>query len=294
VVTAVAAGKASIQATAGGKTGAASVTVTAPAPAPVATVGVTLGTAALTTGQTTQATATPRDAQGNALTGRTVSWSSSNGNVATVSASGVVTAVGAGSATISATSEGKTGSAGVTVTAPIAPVATVAVALGTSSVVAGGGTQATATLRDAQGNTLTGRSVTWSSSNPSVATVSGTGAVSAVAPGTASITATSEGKTGAATLTVTTRPVARIDLNPMTVNLDLSSKRSMSVTAIAYDVSGTPIADAPLTWGTSDPSIATAAGSSTGGTVTGNKVGQATLFVSAGNVTATARIMVKD
>jgi parallel beta-helix repeat protein len=63
--------------------------------------------------------------------------------------------------------------------------------------------QATATLRDASGNVLTGRAIVWSSSSPSVANVSGSGLVTAVAPGVATIVATSEGRTGSAALTVT-------------------------------------------------------------------------------------------
>ncbi|HVE35227.1 MAG TPA: Ig-like domain-containing protein [Gemmatimonadaceae bacterium] len=63
----------------------------------------------------------------------------------------------------------------------------------------------TAILQDASGNTLglTGRVVTWSSSDTSKATVSSTGVVHGVAEGTAVITATSEGKSGTSTVTVT-------------------------------------------------------------------------------------------
>src|SRR5207249_10767240 len=63
-------------------------------------------------------TATPKDANGASLSGRAVTWSSSNTSVATVSGSGLVSGVTMGSATISATSEGKTGTASITVTAP--------------------------------------------------------------------------------------------------------------------------------------------------------------------------------
>ena len=86
-------------------------------PAPVARVTVTLALASLTTGSTTQATAVTADSVGTALTGRTVTWSSSATTVATVSSSGLVTAVAPGTANISATSEGKSGVATVTVTA---------------------------------------------------------------------------------------------------------------------------------------------------------------------------------
>ncbi len=86
-------------------------------PLPVAQVTVAPASASVARGATRQLTATLRDASGNVLTGRTVTWGSSNPSVATVNASGLVTGVGVGSATVTATSEGKTGSSAITVTA---------------------------------------------------------------------------------------------------------------------------------------------------------------------------------
>ena len=100
-------------------------------PAAVATVSVSLSSSTLTVQKTAQATATLRDASGNVLTGRTIVWSSSSPAVASVSSSGLVTAASAGVATIVATSEGKTGSAALTVSAA-APVVGVAVFPGQS------------------------------------------------------------------------------------------------------------------------------------------------------------------
>jgi uncharacterized protein YjdB len=86
------------------------------APTAVATVSVSPSPLSLSAGATQQLTATLRDASGNVLTGRSVAWSSSNIAVATVSTSGVVTGVTGGSATITATSEGQSGTSSVTVT----------------------------------------------------------------------------------------------------------------------------------------------------------------------------------
>ena len=85
-----------------------------------------------------------------------------------------------------------------------ASVASVAVSLSATSIALGKTAQATATLKDASGNALSGKTVTWSSSKASVASVTAAGIVTALATGTANIVATSEGKTGYATLTVTT------------------------------------------------------------------------------------------
>jgi uncharacterized protein YjdB len=201
LVTAAGVGTATITATSEGKSGTSVITVTL---VPVATVTVSPATASIMAGATQQLAATTKDANGNVLTGRSISWSSSNVSIATVNASsGLVTGVAAGGpVTITATSEGKSGTASVTVT-PV-PVATVTVTP-SSATVAVGGTQAmSATLRDANNNLLTGRSVTWSSDAPSVASINASnGVVTGVSSGSANVTATSEGKSGTASVSVT-------------------------------------------------------------------------------------------
>jgi hypothetical protein len=191
---------ATMLASCGGTDGATAGTPPPATPAPVAVVGVSLASASVGVGETTQASATLRDAGGAVLVGRFVGWSSSSGSVATVSATGLVTAVSSGSAVIIAASEGQSGSASLSVT--VAPVATVTVRLVTNSLVVGGTTQAFATLRDANSNVLANRTTTWSTSRASVATVSSTGLVTAVGVGAATVTATSEGITGSADLAV--------------------------------------------------------------------------------------------
>src|SRR2546425_1970437 len=179
---------------------AVSVTVTG-CPLPVAAVTVTPPTATIGVGQTAQYLAITRDAFGNPLGGRTVTWSSSNPAVATVNGAGQATGVAVGAATLTATSEGKSGTAAITVAT--VPVASVTVSPATASVQVGQTVPLTATVKDASGNTLTGRTVTWTTSNASVATVSASGLVSGVAAGAATITATSEGHSGTAAITVT-------------------------------------------------------------------------------------------
>src|SRR3989441_418547 len=175
LVSAVAAGAATIAATSEGKTGTAVVTVTA---VPVASVAVTPASASMQTGGTVQLTATPKDANGNPLNGRVVAWTSSNSAVATVSASGLVTGVAIGSTTITATSEGQSGTSSVTVSN--ASVGSVDVSPAAASLQVGQTLQLTATPKDANGAPLSGRVVTWASSNAAVATVGGSGLVTAV------------------------------------------------------------------------------------------------------------------
>jgi hypothetical protein len=118
VVTGVGAGTTQVIGSAGGKTAQATVTVEA---TPVATVTVTPPTATIGIGGTQQMTATTLDANSNVLTGRVVTWASADPSRATVNASsGLVTGVAAGQATITATSEGRVGSALITVSGTLA------------------------------------------------------------------------------------------------------------------------------------------------------------------------------
>jgi hypothetical protein len=173
---------------------------------PVASVTVTPATASLVVGQTVQLSAVPKDSAGTTLVGRTVTWTSSNASVATISGSGLVTARAAGGATVTATSEGKIGTA--TITVALVPVASVAISPAVASILPGGTVQLVATLRDSSGNTLN-RTVAWSSDNPGVASVnSSSGLVTGNAQGKATIVATSEGKTGTADVSVADLPLS--------------------------------------------------------------------------------------
>ena len=185
----------------GGVADTAVVTVT---PAPVTSVMVTPTSASVLQGQTLQLTATIKDSAGNVLSGRAVTWTSSDASVATVSSSGLVGAVAAGSVTITATSEGRSGTAAIVVANT--PVASVVVSPASAGVLVGGTVQLAASPRDAAGNALAGRTVTWASSNNGVATVNGSGVVTGVTVGSATITATSEAKSGTGAITVTAPP----------------------------------------------------------------------------------------
>lgn len=100
----------------------------------------------------------------------TTVWTSSDPMVATVSSTGLVTPKKQGVTTISVTS-GPGVVATSIITVPPPPVASVQVILGKSTLVVGEKTSVNVILRDALGNILAGRAVTWSSSNPAVATV---------------------------------------------------------------------------------------------------------------------------
>src|SRR5438093_313378 len=239
-----------------GKTDTATVSV-AGCTVSVASVTVSPGAPTVQVGQTVQLTATPKDANGTPLTGRVVTWSSNNTSVATVDAGGLVTAGAVGSATITATSEGKSGTASITVTG--VPVASVTVSPAAASVQAGQTQQLTATLKDANGNLLTGRTVTWSSNNTPVATVNGTGLVTAKVAGSATITATSEGQSGTASITVTPVPVASVTVTPASGSVAVGS--TLQLTATPRDANGNPLTGRVITWQSSNNAIASVNGS---------------------------------
>ena len=206
LVTGVAAGSANIAATCEGMSDTAVITVET---VPVASVTVSPASATLVEGESTQFDASVRDEGGQTLADRVVAWATSDPTIATVSATGLVTGVAAGTARISATSEGKSDTATVTVN-PV-PVASVSVSPASASVLVGATTQLTATVRDGAGTTLTGRTVTWATSAAAVATVSSAGLVTGVAAGTATITATSEGVSGTATITASVPTTSTCD-----------------------------------------------------------------------------------
>jgi uncharacterized protein YjdB len=221
-------------------------------PVPVANVSVTLSKTSLTVGETSHATASVTDSHGNALSGRTVTWSSSNTAFATVGGDGLVTSVSPGSATIIASSEGHSGSASLSIAA--APVASVVVFL-PATIVVGTVAQANATVRDANGNPLFGRTVTWSSDNTAVATVSLGGLVSGIAGGTANITATCEGQTGSAPVTISVQTVASVSVSFATAPLGPGGRTQANATA--RDSDGNPVTGRPLSWASDNTLIAT-------------------------------------
>ena len=185
-------------------------------PAPGQVV-VALSTAEFSVGQSAHASATALTEDGNIITGRTIIWSSDDSSVAMVDKDGLVQGVAVGSTRIVATIGGVTGAAAVQIIAapPTPTVASVSVALTRTVVNSGETAEATATARDAMGSVVAGQPVTWTSSNPRVATVSGSGVVVGVSPGTASIAATVAGVAGEATLTVaTTDPVGIVNTPP--------------------------------------------------------------------------------
>ncbi|MDB4870290.1 MAG: hypothetical protein JWL97_1294 [Gemmatimonadales bacterium] len=279
LVSAVSVGTTQITASSEGKSTTATITATAPAPVPVATISVSPATSSLLVGATVQLSATTYDANNNVLTGRSVGWSSANAGIASVNSNGLVSAVSAGTTQITASSEGKSTTATITVTPPApVPVATVSISPASSSVLVGATVQLSATTRDANNNVLTGRVVTWSSPNAGIATVTSNGLVSAVSVGTIQITASSEGMSTTATITVTAPvvvPVATVSVAPASSSLPVGSTVQLSATT--RDANNNVLTGRVVTWSSANAGIASV-----------NSSGLVTIVAQGGPITITA------
>jgi uncharacterized protein YjdB len=283
-VTGVSVGQAQITATSEGKSATAPVAVV---PVPVSSVTLTPTTASIAAGRTQQFTATPRDAQGNSLSGRVVSWLSGAPAVATVDQSGLATGIGVGSAVLIASVEGQQATATLDVTA--VTVASVTVTPNSGTLQIGGTLQLSANITDAAAVPIPGKVASWSSSNASIATVSTSGLVTAVGSGTATVTATSDGVSGTATIVVTQVSVASVAVTPTSASLDAGATLALQVTLADAGGNALPTTGRVITYTSSAPSIASV---STSGVVTALTPGSATITVTCEGQTATASITV--
>ncbi len=182
---------------------------TAP-PTPVATVtrlDVSLSATSIAIAATSQASVRVFDQSNREMFSQSVTWSASPTTVASVSGAGLVTAIASGTTTIVATAaNGISGSATLTVQAP--PVASVSLGRDTATVNLGATLQLTPVLRDAAGNPLPDRTIAWSSTNASIATVSSSGLVTGVSIGDADVLATVEGRFASVRVAVRPRVTA--------------------------------------------------------------------------------------
>ena len=280
VVTALAIGTTQVAANARGKSGLASITVQR---TPVASVVVVPNRVSAGIGSTTNLTATAYDAAQNALAGRGMVWTTSNASVATVDANGVVTAKGKGTATITATSEGKSGTSEFTISP--GAVSKVSITPGSLSMLAGDRQQLTATAQDANGNPVSG-TVVWASDRSSVASVSG-GQVTAVSVGSANITATVEGVVGSAPVTVGLVPAATVSIAPGALTLTIT--QTGTLVATVRDAGGNVLAGRAVSWSSNAPLVASV---SQAGVVTGLLPGSATITAASGTASGTATVTV--
>ena len=145
-----------------------------------------------------------------------------------------------------------------------------------------------AEVRDQNGRVLTWENVSWSSSDPAVATVDSDGRVTAVGNGSTTVTATGGAVSGHASISVM-QTASSVIAVPATVELS-SWGATTQLAAEAFDENGHPVAGTEIGWDSSDPTVATV---DTGGLVTAAGAGTATIAATAGEAFATTVVTVK-
>ena len=250
------------------------------------TVTVSPATAELTAlDATVQLSAEVRDQNGQVMAGATVTWASSAAAVATVSASGLVTAVANGTSTITATAGDASGSATVTVAQE---VSTVAVAPDTATVLEGDTLRLAATATDANGQVVAGVEFTWASGDTAVAVVDASGLVTGVAAGQVQVTATAAGLTGRAELAVVTPLPTTVAVTPDTVVLTAVGQTAQ-LTAEVRDQLGRVMDGVPVAWLSAETTVAVVDAS---GLVTAVGGGAVTVTARAGEASGDALVTV--
>ena len=229
--------------------GASSNGVTSPVSSvPVLTVvRLSLSSDTLQVGQSMTANITGLD-QNNADigVGGTPTWSLSTPGVATVSTSGVITAVAPGKTTVIVSVNGKQAQGALTVV--LVPVARVAISPGDVRVARGATAQLTAAALDFNGRVLTGRTIDWATSDATIATVSSAGVVTSISTGVTTVLAKSEGARASAVVTVTgsADSVATIAVNPTSATLTVGGTVQLSATL--KDITGKVLTGRAVTW----------------------------------------------
>ena len=223
-----------------------------------------------------------------AASDRAVAWSSSDRSVATVDKAGTVQGLKPGTATVTATAEGKSGTCTVTVKAKAVSVTEVTLDRTELTLTEGEAETLTATVKP---DNADNRKVTWSSDKTDVATVDGAGKVTAVKPGEAVVTVTTEdgGKTASCKVTVKAKAVGVTDVTLDKTELTLTEGETETLTATVKPDNAD---NRKVTWSSDKTDVATVDGA---GKVTAVKAGEAVVTVTTedGGKTASCKVTVK-
>ncbi len=246
-VTAMAEGSTVISASGGGKSASASVKVVRP---PITSI-VVAGSNLLLTEDSVRLTATVKDSTETVITNRTVSWSVSDASRARITSSGTLTALAAGTVTVTAAVDNARGVATITLVRP--PVTSISVVAPASILVVDSATLSV-TVRDSAGRAVTDRPVTWSVSDAGRARITSSGTLTALAAGSVTVTAAVDNARGTATIGLIRPPVTNVSV-VAPANLLVGDSAIIGVTV--SDSAGRTVNDRIVQWSTSDNSIAT-------------------------------------
>ncbi len=267
--------------TSNGKTATCKVTVN---PIPITSVTLNKTSATIEKGSTLTLSATINPS--NTTDSKTLTWTSSNTNVATVDSTGKVTAKGYGTVKITVkTSNGKT--ATCTITVPTHPITSVTLNKTSATIEKGSTLTLSATINPS--NTTDSKALTWTSNSTTVATVDSTGKVTAKGYGTATITVkTSNGKTATCTITVPSRPITSVTLNKTNTSIQKGSTTTLTATINPSNTTDSKT----LSWTSSNTGVATIDST---GKITAKTIGTTTITVKTSNgKTATCTVKVVE
>jgi serine/threonine-protein kinase len=237
----------------------------------VAEVTLTPATLTLEERSSGRLTVRANNERGKAIGGRQVTLRSADPAIASVGPDGAVVAKAIGRTIVSATCDGQTGTAEVVVR-PVA-VATVAVRPQAPSVKAGDVVVFAAEARDASGHPLSGRAITWRSSDTRLLTVDQMGRAVATKAGPAEVTAECEGVRSSVPVVIA--PPALVSFEITAPAKEVRAGKRVRLRTKARDTTGREFEPAAITWRSTNASVATAAAD---GTVAGVGVGEATIF----------------
>lgn len=218
-------------------------------------------------------------------TNPTVTWSSSDKAVATVTDDGLVYAVGPGNAIITAQCGSVKATCNVKVPEPFIPVTDITLNMNSMSLKVGDTAQLTATVKPTN---ATDKTILWSSADPSIATVSETGLIKAVDAGSTVIIATCGDLSAECSINVSYPIInpSKITLNESNLNLYIGS--DWQLTAVVEPVNAT---DKTVTWTSGNEDIVTVSQS---GMVTALGIGETTVTAQCGPVSASCSVVVSE
>ena len=254
-------------------------------------ITVTPSSATLMVGETKGFVATALDQDGNAMPGIDIAWSSSDPTVGTIDDDGVFTALVAGTATVTAASGDIAGTATVTVSDEEPVLTSLNVTPPRATLAAGDSLKFIVTARDQNGNVMPAGAVAWTSSDPAAGTIDDDGVFTALAAGTATVTATSGevAATAAVTVIAAEPEFGMVVLSPPEVTLETGD--TLQFEAVAFNSYGETVPAAALTWASSDPAAGTI---DDDGVFTALAAGTTTVIAASGDIAGTAVVTVSS
>jgi peptidoglycan/xylan/chitin deacetylase (PgdA/CDA1 family) len=272
----------------GGGSGSASDSFVPPS---LSTISVSPTAAKIMVGNAEQLQAVAKDQNGNTMAGVNFTFSSSS-SAATVSSTGLVKGVAAGSAIVTVGADGKTTSVSITVTSPPPPqpvLNQISVSPASASIAAGQSQSYTAVGYDQFNNPMSGITFTWAADdNGSIVSLNGNVATG-VSPGNAHITASASGiSSGPASLTILLPPPVLTSLVVTPATPSIFTAASQQFTAVGYDQRGNAMSGLTIGWASANKNVATVDGA---GLATGLSVGTSQISASAQGVNSNAVIL---